>query len=231
MKQQKKIIIAAAAAALLLSCPAAMTWADSSSASSNVGGGMPSPDKIPQDKRTDLTGGQAGVPDEYATTPVRQGSLKEVTDSKWLNQTVTNRQGENLGTIKKLLKDEKTQNIEYAFFEVVDSRYARPMKWSSFEQKGDKLVLDATKADLLPSVNRTDTKDISPDLAMYMEEIEQKRAEPKPKVGPGDGRGTNRVAPSTGPQGEDSAAGNLGDRGGPPGPAPGFENDAQKRKQ
>jgi hypothetical protein len=179
MKQQKKTIILGATAVLLLSYPAAITWADSSSASSNVGGGMPSSDRIPQDKTTDLTGGQQGVPDEYATTPVRQGSLKEVTDSKWLNQTVTNRQGEKLGTIKKLLKDEKTQEIEYAFFEVADSRHARPMKWSSFEQKGDKLVLNVTKADLLPSNNRTDSKDMSPDLSMYMEEIEKKRAEPK----------------------------------------------------
>src|SRR6188508_3274054 len=42
------------------------------------GGGMPQADKIPHDKQTDLTPGQPGVPDEYATTPVRQGKLKEV---------------------------------------------------------------------------------------------------------------------------------------------------------
>lgn len=231
MKQKRKatIIIGAAAAALL--CTGTMTpiRADSSNASSSVGGGMPSPEKVPSDTRTDLTGGGSGIPDEYSTTPVRQGKLKEITDSKWLNQPVTNKQGEKLGTIKKVLKDEKTQDIEYVFFEVADSRHARPMKWSSFEQKGDKLVLNMSKEQLLPNVDRSDTKDLSPDLAMYMEEIEQKRAEPKPFVGPGDGRGTQRVAPSVGAQGEDAAAGNLGDRGGPPGQAPGFENDAKKK--
>ena len=196
-----------------------------------AGGNQPSPDKVPQDKRTDLTGGETGIPDEYSTTPVRQGQLKEVTDSKWLNQAVTNQQGEKLGTIKKVLKDRKTEDIEYVFLDVADSKHARPMRWGQFEQKGDKLILNMSKDDLLPSVNRTDTKDMSPDLAMYMDEIEQKRSESKPQVGPGDGRGTNRPAPSTGTMGEEEAAGNLGPRGAPPGQAPGFENEAAKKQQ
>jgi sporulation protein YlmC with PRC-barrel domain len=205
--------------------------ADSSSASAIAGGNTPSSDKMPKDKRTDLTGGQQGVPDEYATEPVAQGSLKEVKDSKWLNQTVTNKQGEKLGTIRKVIKDEKTQKVEFVFLEIADSRSARPMPWSQFQQNGDKLVLNATKQELLPSVNRTEVKDMSPDLAMFMDEIEQKRAEPKPFVGPGDGRGTNRIEPSSGAMGEEKAAGNLGDRGGPPGQAPGFKNEAAKPKE
>src|SRR5918995_465146 len=91
--------------------------AEPTGSSTIAGGSTPSPEKIPQDKRTDLTGGQQGVPDEYATTPVRQGKLKEVTDSKLLNQTVTNPQGEKLGKITKVLKDEKTENIEYVMFQ------------------------------------------------------------------------------------------------------------------
>ncbi|HJT20490.1 MAG TPA: PRC-barrel domain-containing protein [Nitrospira sp.] len=205
--------------------------ADSSSASSIAGGGMPSNEKIPSDMRTDLSGGEQGLIDEYATTPVRQGSLTEVKDSKWLNQPVTNAKGEKLGKIIKMMRDGKTQNIEYVFFHVADTKYARPMRWSQFEQKGDKLMLNMTKEQLLPPVNRTEVKDMSPDLAMYMDEIEQKRAESKPFVGPGDGRGTNRPVPSAGAQGEDRAAGNLGDRGAPPGPAPQFENEAAKKKQ
>lgn len=229
MKRTALLILAAVwLMSFVASYPAA---AEPSSSSSIAGGNTPSSDKMPKDKQTDLTGGQQGIPDEYSTTPVRQGSLKEVTDSKWLNQSVTNNQGEKLGTIKKVLKDEKTQNIEYVFLEIADSRDARPMKWSQFQQNGDKLVLNAKKEELLPNVNRTESKDMSPDLAMFMDEIEQKRAEPKPFVGPGDGRGTNRSVPSTGAQGEDKAAGNLGDRGGPPGQAPGFENEAGKKKQ
>jgi sporulation protein YlmC with PRC-barrel domain len=205
--------------------------ADSSAgAGGNVGGNMPTPDRVPQDKRTDLTEGKKTIPDEYATTPVRQGHLKDVTDSKWLNKSVTNKQGETLGKVTKVLKDEKTQDIEYVFLEIADSHQARPLRFSQFQQQGDKLVLNMKKDDLLPSVDRTDTKDISPDLAMFMEEIEQKRSEQKPQVGPGDGRGTNRPAPSAGDSGEDRAAGQLGPRGAPPGQAPQLEGEAEKKK-
>ena len=64
----------------------------------------------------------------------------------------------------------------------------------------------------MPSVSQKDSKDMSPDVSVYMSEIENKRAEFKPTVGPGDGRGTNFPVPSTGDMGEDKAAGNLGPR-------------------
>ncbi len=208
---------------------ASIALADSSSGSSNAAGGLPAADRVPQDKQTDLTGGHKGVPDEYATTPVRQGSLTEVTDSKWLNKEVTNKQGEKLGKITKILKDQKTQKEEYVFMEIAGTRDARPLRWAQFEQRGSDVILNSKKDDLLPSINRTDTKDMSPDLAMFMDQIEEKRAESKPQVGPGDGRGTNHPAPSTGDMGEDKAAGNLGPRSSSPGEAPGFEGDGQKK--
>lgn len=224
MKRTALLILAAVLLmSFVASYPAA---AEPSSSSSIAGGNTPSSDKMPKDKRTDLTGGQQGIPDEYSTTPVRQGSLKEVTDSKWLNQPVTNNQGEKLGTIKKVLKDEKTQNIEYVFFEIADSRDARPMKWSEFQQNGDKLVLNAKKEDLLPNVNRTETKDMSPDLAMFMDDIEQKRAEPK---------GSSGQSPSGDP-GSLSGASTMGEdqvgatRTPPPTPAPGFKHEGEKKK-
>lgn len=201
--------------------------ADSSSASAIAGGNMPTPENVPKDKRTDLTGGEQGVPDEYSTTPVRQGSLKEMTDSKWLNQPVTNKQGEKLGTIRKVLKDEKTQNIEYVFLEISDSRTARPMLWSQFQQDGDKLVLNAKKEELLPSVNRNEVKDMSPDLAMFMDDIEQKRGEPK---------GSSGQHPAGDP-GSLSGAATMGEdqvgatRSAPPTPAPGFKHEGEKKKQ
>ena len=200
--------------------------ADSSSASAIAGGNMPTPENVPKDKRTDLTGGEQGIPDEYSTTPVRQGSLKEVTDSRWLNQPVTNKQGEKLGTIRKVLKDEKTQNIEYVFLEVADSRTARPMQWSKFQQDGDKIVLNAKKEELLPSVNRNEVKDMSPDLAMFMDDIEQKRAEPK---------GSSGQRPAGDP-GSLSGAATMGEdqvgatRTPPQTPAPGFKHEGEKKQ-
>ncbi len=218
--------IVVAASGLLLADGSAL--ADGPNTSPTAGGGMSLPDRVSKDKRTDLTGGQQGTPDEYANTPVRQGSLTEVKDSKWINQSVTNKQGEKIGKVTRVLRDEKTQKIEYVMIEIRDTQHARPMLWSRFEERGDKLVLNATKEELMPSVSQTDSKDLSPDLAVYMNEIEKKRAEHKPKVGPGDGRGTNRPVPSTGPMGEESAAGNLGPRGSSPGEAPGYEGEGKK---
>jgi hypothetical protein len=204
--------------------------AEPTGSSTIAGGNTPSPDKMPQDKRTDLTGGQQGVPDEYATTPVRQGKLKEVTDSKWLNQPVSNPQGEQLGKITKVLKDEKTQNIEYVMFQPKDAQSARPMPFSRFQEKGDKLVLNATKEELLPNVSAKDAKDMSPDLAMFMEEIEQKRNEPKAAAGGG------HEKPSGDP-GTSSGATTLGEetvgshRAAPAPTAPSFEHEGEKAKK
>jgi sporulation protein YlmC with PRC-barrel domain len=196
--------------------------------SSTMGGGsMPSPDKVPHDKKTDLTGGQQGIPDEYATTPVRQGKLKEVTDSKWLNQTVTTAKGEELGKITHVLKDEKTQDIEYVMVQAKDAQASRPLPWHLFQEKGDKLVVNATKEELLPPVSSKDAKDMSPDLALFMDEIEQKRNEPK---GSGGMRGPGEPQTFSGATtlGEDEAA----SRPATPRPsAPGFENEGAKGKK
>ena len=201
--------------------------AEPTGSSTMGGGGMPQPDKVPHDKQTDLTPGQAGVPEEYATTPVRQGKLKEVTDSKWLNQQVTNAQGEKLGKITKVLKDEQTQNIEYVMFQLNDAQAVRPLPWSKFQEKGDKLVLNATKEELLPSVSSKDAKDMSPDLAMFMDEIEQKRNEPKSTAGeakPGDPGSLSGAAT----MGEDASGMH---RSAPATPAPGFKHEGEKAKK
>jgi hypothetical protein len=187
---------------------------------------MPQPEKIPHDKQTDLTPGQAGVPEEYATTPVRQGKLKEVSDSKWLNQSVTNSQGEKLGKITKVLKDEQTQNIEYVMFQVGDSQTARPLPWSKFQEKGDKLVLNATKDELQTNVNPKEFKDMSPDLAMFMDEIEQKRDEPKASGVRPPGEPQNFSGAST--LGEDQAGSRPAVQ---PPSAPGFEKEGAKGKK
>ncbi|HKT34227.1 MAG TPA: PRC-barrel domain-containing protein [Nitrospira sp.] len=191
------------------------------------GGNMPAPEKVPQDKRTDLIPGQPiGPNEEYATEAVQRGRLKEVTDSKWLNQSVTNPQGEQLGKITKVIKDEKTQKIEFVMFQLNDTQTGRPLRWSRFQEKGDKLVLNATKDELRTNVNPTEFKDMSPDLAMFMDEIEQKRNEPKSTAGE-----------TSGDPGTLSGAATMGEektgmhRAVPPPPDPSFEHDADKAKK
>ncbi len=137
--------IVVAASGLLLTDGSAL--ADGPNTSPTAGGGMSLPDRVSKDKRTDLTGGQQGTPDEYANTPVRQGSLTEVKDSKWINQSVTNKQGEKIGKVTRVLRDEKTQKIEYVMIEIRDTQHARPMLWSRFEERGDKLVLNIERGE------------------------------------------------------------------------------------
>jgi sporulation protein YlmC with PRC-barrel domain len=202
--------------------------AEPTGSSTSAGGGMPSPEKVPQDKSTDLTGGQQGVPDEYATTPVRQGKLKEVTDSKWLNQPVISANGEEVGKITKVLKDEKTQDIEYVMVQAKDAQASRPLPWHRFQEKGDKLVVNATKEELLPPVSAKDAKDMSPDLALFMDEIEQKRDEPKGSAGGMRPPGEPQSFSGASTLGEDEAA----SRPATPAPsAPGFEKEGQKGKK
>jgi hypothetical protein len=201
--------------------------AEPTGSSTMAGGNTPSPEKVPHDKSTDLTGGQQGVPDEYATTPVRQGKLREVTDSKWLNQPVISANGEELGKITKVLKDEKTQDIEYVMVQAKEAQASRPLPWHRFQEKGDKLVVNATKEELLPPVSAKDAKDMSPDLALFMDEIEQRRDEPK---GSGGVRAPGEPQTFSGATtlGEDEAA----SRPATPRPsAPGFENEAGKGKK
>jgi PRC-barrel domain len=205
-------------------------WAEPTGSSTIAGGNSPDDKKIPQDKRVDLIPGQPiGSNEEYTTTPVRQGKLQEVKDSKWLNQPVANPQGEKLGKITKVLRDETTQNIEYVMFQLNDAQAARPLPWSKFQEKGDKLVLNATKEELATSVSSKDSKDMSPDLAMFMEEIEQKRNEPK-----GGGGGNEAKA---GDPGSLSGAATMGEdatgthRSAPATPAPSFKHEGDKAKK
>jgi hypothetical protein len=87
--------------------------------------------------------------------------------------------------------------------------------------------LNATKDELQTNVNPKEFKDMSPDLAMFMDEIEQKRSEPKSTAGEA----------KSGDPGTLSGAATLGEdeagmhRAAPPTPAPGFEHDADKAKK
>jgi len=78
------------------------------------------------DKRTDLTGRQSGTPNDYAGTPVQQGKLQEVTDSKWLQHPVRGIHGATVGQIKRVFKDQKTGEIEYVILMPSDSKTSAP---------------------------------------------------------------------------------------------------------
>ena len=183
----------------------------------------------PPDERTDLTGGGQGVPEEYATTPVRQGKLREVSDSKWLHQPVVGTQGESIGEIKQVLKDQTTGQIEYVILTPKDSKTPVPLRWGQFEEKNNQLQLKIKKEDLKTALNPLSSKDTSPDIQEYMSQINQLRSEPK--LAPSSGTATG--VPPVGPWGEDkvSHGGPSGYQALPEGKAPGFEGGQPSSKR
>ena len=106
------MVIYAGSIALLLLAGTPVFSEPTGSSTMGSGSTQPSQPMVP-DKKTDLTGGKAGVPEDYADTPVRQGKLEEVKDSQYLNASVYSTSGEEIGQIQQVLKDTKTGEIEY----------------------------------------------------------------------------------------------------------------------
>jgi hypothetical protein len=71
---------------------------------------------------TELPGGKADIPEPHADDPVLQGKSEEVEDSKYLNATVYNINGEEIGKIQQVLKDTKSGVTEYIVFVSKESK-------------------------------------------------------------------------------------------------------------
>lgn len=183
----------------------------SGSSTMGAGGSSPTQPVVP-DKKTDLTGGKSGIPEEYADTPVRQGKLEEVKDSKYLNATVYGTNGEEIGKIQQVMKDTKTGDIEYVVFVSNESKRPQPIRWSQFKTKGDKLQLTLKKEDIQNAVPMSSSQDKSPDLKEYTDKMGQVRQAP---TVPGNPEIPGQKTPNTvGSMGEDTVGG-----GGPSGPS------------
>jgi sporulation protein YlmC with PRC-barrel domain len=200
--------------------------------SSTIGSGSTNPtEAVTPDKKTDLTGGKSGIPEEYADTPVRQGKLEEMKDSKYLNATVYSTSGEEIGKIQQVMKDKTTGDIEYVVFVSNESKRAQPIRWSQFKTKGDKLQLTLKKEDIQNAVPMSSSKDKSPDLQEYKDKMGQVQAAPTAPGNPGIPGQKNPNA--AGSMGEDSVGGGgpSGTSALPPGNAPQLEggNPSSKR--
>jgi sporulation protein YlmC with PRC-barrel domain len=202
------------------------------SGSSTMGSGSSSPTQpVIPDKKTDLTGGKSGIPEEYADTPVRQGDLIEMKDSKYLNAPVYSTNGEEIGKIQQVMKDKTTGDIEYVVFVSNESKRPQPIRWSQFKTKGDKLQLSLKKEDIQNAVPMSSSQDKSPDLKEYTDKMGQVRQAPTTSGNPGIPGQKGPAA--TGSMGEETVGGGgpSGTSGLPPGKAPGFEggNPSSKR--
>ncbi len=168
---------------------------------------------------TDMAGGREGLVGKYDVVPVPRGKLVDEKGAA-LDQIVKNKKGETLGTIEKLLKDTKTGKIQYAVLELEETKDQLPVQWSQFKQKGGNLTLNASKKDLYPIASSVYSKDMSPEVSQYMDEINKLREQPKPKAeGPG--------APGL----PFDSVGGFGSSGPPEGPAPGYEGGHPSSKR
>ncbi len=183
------------------------------------------------DKKSDLTGGKQGVPEEYADTPVRQGQLIEMKDSKYLNAAVYSTSGQEIGKIQQVMKDTKTGDIEYVVFVSNESKRAQPIRWSLFQTKGDKLQLTLKKEELQNAVPMSSSQDKSPDIKEYKDKIGQVQAAPTVPGNPG--IPGQKHPNAVGSMGEDTVGGGgpSGPSALPPGKAPGFEGANPSSKQ
>ncbi len=184
-----------------------------------------------ENQAANLTENQHNIAETYDVVPVRRGELVDETGHA-LDQVVKNKKGEALGTIEKLLKDKKTGRIEYAVLELEETKHQLPLQWTMIKHDKGRLVLNASKADLQPQTSSLYTKDLSPDLSQYMDEINKVRSQPKPKSSSQTQEGSGSPA-STGPMGE-SAVGDGGPSGTrplPPGGAPGYEGEHPSSKR
>ena len=179
---------------------------------------MNQPKSSHEKQAIDMTGGREGVVGKYDVVPVRHGELVDEKGGH-LDQIVKNKKGETLGTIEKLLKDTKTGKIEYAVLELEETKYQLPLQWSQFKQEKGHLTLDASKKDLHPITSSHSSKDLSPDVSHYMDEINKVRQQPKAQSDPG------------APGHPLDSVGGFGSSGTPPAQAPGHEGDHPSSKR
>jgi sporulation protein YlmC with PRC-barrel domain len=207
------LAIYAGSIALLLGAGTLALSEPTGSSTMGSGSSQPSQPVVP-DKKTDLTGGKSGVPQEYADTPVRQGKLEEVKDSQYANATVYSTSGEEIGKIQQVLKDTKTGDIEYVVFVGKESKRPQPIRWSLFKPKGDKLQLTMQKEEIQNPVPMSSSKDQSPDIKEYMDRINAVRNDPTVK---------GQQQPGVPGQYKDGTVGGWGEesvsQGGPSGPS------------
>lgn len=207
------------------------TWTEALAETGNrMSNANPERSNALQNKATDMIDKQGSIAGKYDVVPVRRGELVDEKGGP-LDHVVKNKKGETLGTIEKLLKDTKTGKTEYAVLELEETKDQLPLQWSQFKQEGDKLTLNASRKDLYPLASSTYSKDLSPEISQYMDQINALRNQPKAK---GVQKSETTGGPAaTGPMGESSVggAGPSGTHPLPPGGAPGYEGGHPSSKR
>lgn len=183
----------------------------------------------------DMTGAGGSMPKEYAVLPVPVGELTTTNSNVLLSKPVKDLQGKQLGTLEKLIVDTHSGQIEYAVVAIEDGTHLHPVPWSAIQIKKDGSgtltpTIDTSKYQIMPSVMRHDSMDLSPSIKQLVKEMEVLRdREPRKSQS----RELIVKEPAMGgPHAEDKAGGDglTGPRALPPEKdSPGFEHEKEKR--
>ena len=188
-----------------------------------------------QDKpgQLDMTGAGGSIPKEYAVLPVPVGDLKTTSNNILLSRPVKDLQGNHLGTLERLIVDTHSGQIEYAVIAIEDGTHLHPVPWSAIQVKHGEngamtSTIDTSKYQIMPSLMREDSMDLSPSVKRLVNEMQILRERE-----PGKSRGlAMKEPPAAGPMGEEKTGGLAlsGARALPPEKdSPGYEREKDKR--
>ncbi|HKT33873.1 MAG TPA: PRC-barrel domain-containing protein [Nitrospira sp.] len=189
-----------------------------------------------QDKpgQLDMTGAGGSVPKEYTVIPVPVGELTTAENNVLLNKPVKDTQGHNIGTLEKLIMDTHSGRIEYAIVAIENGTHLHPVPWSAIQVKRNggppTAMIDTAQFQLMPSLMRDDSKDLSPSVKQIVNEMQVLR-DREPRKSQSREQIVKEPAGS-GPMGEDKAGGDglSGTRALPPEKdSPGYEHAKDKR--
>ena len=183
----------------------------------------------------DMTGAGGSLPKEYTVVPVPVGELKTTEGNELLSKPVKDQQGHKIGTLETLIVDTFSGRIEYAVLAIENGTHLHPVPWSAIQVKrngsdGATATIDTSKYQIMPSLMRDDSRDLSPSVKQIVKDMEVLR-EREPRKSHSREQIVMEPAGS-GPMGEEKAGGDglSGTRALPPEKdSPGYKHEKDKR--
>jgi sporulation protein YlmC with PRC-barrel domain len=185
----------------------------------------------------DMTGAGGSMPKEYTVIPVPVGGLTTTNSNDLLSKPVKDQQGHTIGTLEKLIVDTHSGRIEYAVLAIENGTHLHPVPWSAIQLKRNgsgpaNAMIDTSKYQIMPSLMKDDSKDLSPSVKQLVKEMEVLR-DREPRKSQARDRDLIVKEPAIGgPMGEDKAGGGglSGERALPPEKdSPGYKHEKDKR--
>jgi exosome complex RNA-binding protein Csl4 len=112
----------------------------------------------------DMTGAHGYPPKQYLVLPLPQGEFKAASEERLLFSAVKYPDGKPLGTIKNLIMDSNTGQIEYAEVLLLETHQLVAVPWAQFKRGENPqiLVLNTMQFQVEPALSERDTKDKTP---------------------------------------------------------------------